>query len=169
MTQKAVQSPPLARSTFQRDSMKVGLAIFWATGAFLGYIPVAPGTFGTILGIILFLLTNPLTMELQILLFLLSLLFALFSTKIAIDHFGKEDPSQVVIDEILGIWLALLFFESNLKNIALAFIFFRIFDIIKPFPVGYIDRKLKGAWGVICDDLAAGMMAKGLLWLLGKI
>lgn len=147
--------------------MNKKIAIFYSTGGFIGYVPFAPGTFGTITGIILFLLTTLLTVKIQLLLFFLCLLNAFPATKAALLHFEKSDPPQVVIDEVLGIWLTLILFEVNFKNLFLGFLFFRLFDIIKPFPVGYIDKNIKGEWGVICDDLAAGLMAKGLIWVLG--
>lgn len=166
MIQKAQLNQPLAKYIFLKNKMNKRLAIFYSTGAYWGYAPFAPGTFGTILGLLLFLFTNSLKPELQIVLFFFSFIIAIPSVKTAIAHFDKEDPPQVIIDEILGIWLTLILFETSFKNLVLGFIFFRLFDIVKPFPVGYIDRKLKGAWGVICDDLAAGLMAKGLLWII---
>lgn len=142
------------------------LSLFFATGFFVGYIPLAPGTFGTLLGLVVYAFVALLKIEVQMVIFMFCLIVAFSATKNAIKHFGKPDPPQVVIDEILGIWITLLFFEISFKNFFCGFVFFRLFDIVKPFPVGYIDKKLKGEFGVILDDLAAGLMAKGLIWLI---
>jgi len=81
-------------------------------------------------------------------------------------HFGVEDPPQVVIDEVAGVWLALAVLPGHLLAAPLlaagaAFALFRVFDIAKPWPVTWCER-LPGGWGIMCDDLAAGLLAGGL-------
>lgn len=165
MIHKVVQNPHSEKFSSPKNRMK-RLSLFFATGFFVGYIPVAPGTFGTLLGLVIFAITGLLKLKLQIILFVFYFLIAFPATRNAIKHFGKLDPPQVVIDEILGIWLTLLFFDISFKNLLWGFVFFRLFDILKPFPVGYIDKRLKGEVGVILDDVAAGLMSKGLIWIL---
>jgi phosphatidylglycerophosphatase A len=72
---------------------------------------------------------------------------------------GREDPSECVIDEVAGQWLACAFASISLPSMALAFALFRLFDIWKPWPVGWADRELPGGLGVMADDMIAGLMA----------
>jgi phosphatidylglycerophosphatase A len=71
----------------------------------------------------------------------------------------REDPSECVIDEVAGQWLACAFAPLSLPGMALAFVLFRLFDIWKPWPVGWADRELPGGLGVMSDDMIAGLMA----------
>lgn len=75
----------------------------------------------------------------------------------------NKDPSQIVIDEIVGMTVALLGISFKPALIIIAFLFFRFFDIWKPFPIKYIDRSFPGGWGIVLDDVAAGVMAN-VVW-----
>jgi len=77
---------------------------------------------------------------------------------------GVHDASEIVIDEVAGIWLCLLFVELSLASMVLGFILFRVFDIAKPWPIRWLDRRVKGGVGVMLDDLVAGIAAGVLLW-----
>jgi len=79
---------------------------------------------------------------------------------------GREDPSECVIDEVAGQWLACAFAPVSLPGMALAFVLFRLFDIWKPWPVGWADRELPGGLGVMADDMIAGLMAGVLVALV---
>jgi phosphatidylglycerophosphatase A len=139
--------------------------IFYSTGFFTGFVPFAPGTIGTITGIIIFLLTSKLSPLQQSMLFLLYFSLSIIATKKAILFLKSTDPPQIVCDEIIGIWISLMFFKPNVKTIILGFILFRLLDILKPFPIKHFE-KLPGAFGIIADDLIAGLFTKGLLWLI---
>ena len=76
-----------------------------------------------------------------------------------------NDPSHIIIDELVGQWLALLFLPNGLINIAIAFILFRFFDIIKPWPISLIEKLPKGL-GVMSDDLVAGFITLGLIQVI---
>ncbi len=78
---------------------------------------------------------------------------------------GNKDPSQIVIDEVVGMAVALVGAPIELSLIIVAFLFFRFFDIWKPFPIKQIDRSFPGGWGIVLDDVAAGVMAN-LAWRL---
>jgi phosphatidylglycerophosphatase A len=149
--------------------MSKKIALFFATGFFSGYAPFAPGTFGTVVGILIFYLTKNLSPETQISLFLCYFAISYFSTVIAIAHFSNNDPPQVVCDEVMGIWLALIFFDCTLVMVTVFFIVFRLLDILKPFPIRQIEKKFRGAWGVLLDDIAAGLITKGIIWIMIKI
>lgn len=137
-----------------------------STGFYTGYAPYAPGTLGSLIGIVFYLLTEWSFYTYQVFLFLLFLYLSYKSVAYAIGIFNDHDPSEVVCDEILGMWFSLLFFELNIYQIFLAFVIFRFFDILKPFPIKLIEKKFKGAFGVILDDLMAGVYTKILLWLI---
>jgi len=80
---------------------------------------------------------------------------------------GGHDASEIVVDEVVGQWLALLpAVWSVWWHILLAFVLFRLFDILKPWPVGWADRQLPGGWGVMVDDVLAGLWAAALLWIV---
>ncbi len=149
---------------FQKANDKKGtperIIIFIASGLYLGFMPKAPGTWGSILGIPLYLLVSriaPLPVDI-----ILLLLFLLFSSWIA-DRAGKlfhcTDASQIVVDEVVGMWTALVGAPFSPVIIGLAFILFRFFDILKPFPIRQLEKKIPGGVGVVMDDIIAGVFA----------
>ncbi len=137
---------------------------FFLTVGYSGLFPKAPGTFGTFTSLILavFLLQYLPTSTL----FLLSMLITLIAVK-QINIYEKEvnqhDSKEIVVDELVGIWITLSICRINEENMLimsiLAFIFFRLFDIWKPSFIGKIDRDVKGGWGVMGDDILAGVFA----------
>ena len=136
---------------------KLFLTLFYS-----GLSPKAPGTVGSFLALILGLGLIPFVPPST--LFLLALLITAIAIK-QIDIYEKEvgahDGKEIVIDELAGMWIALSICGINTENMfimgALAFIYFRIFDIWKPSIIGKIDEKVKGGWGVMGDDLLAGI------------
>ena len=81
---------------------------------------------------------------------------------------GHHDASPIVIDEVAGQWIALLFSPLNIWAYLMAFCFFRLFDILKPWPIRWIDKSVGGAFGVMADDIAAGVAALAASWVLWK-
>jgi len=138
---------------------KLFLTLFYS-----GLSPKAPGTVGSFLALILGLGLIPFIPLSS--LFLLALLITVIAVK-QIDIYEKEvgahDGKEIVIDELAGMWIALSICGITQENMiimgALAFIYFRIFDIWKPSLIGRIDEKVKGGWGVMGDDLLAGVAA----------
>lgn len=135
-----------------------------ATGFGIGYLPFAPGTFGTILGVPLCLLFKEGGPWLYIAFVLAFILASIVISGAAEDIFCVHDSRRVVIDEIAGYLVTMVFIPSRLDLFVIGFIAFRFFDILKPFPVGYIDRRMKGGIGVVLDDVAAGVYANFTLW-----
>lgn len=139
-----------------------------------GLAPRAPGTWGTaeacVLAPFIFL---PLDLFWRsVFLTALFVTGGLAATR-AEEILGQKDPGQVVIDELVGVWLVLLpFREANVWTIVAAFVFFRIFDIAKPWPVKASENWLPGGWGVMIDDVLAGVYALicvfCLRWLLPR-
>ena len=93
------------------------------------------------------------------------LLIGIVVSNIIIDQSGNHDPSYIIIDELVGQWLALLFLPEGFFNIAIAFILFRFFDIIKPWPIRLIEKVPKGL-GVMSDDLTAGLITLVLIQVI---
>lgn len=144
---------------------KFSLRACFLTLFFSGYSKKAPGTIGSLVALLL---------GLPVLIFSANTLFlgAIFVGLIAIAQIDKEeeeskrhDSSYIVIDELVGMWLAMAISGLSLAGVILSFIFFRIYDITKPSLIGKIDKKVKGGLGVVADDALAGVLA-GLSVLL---
>ncbi len=144
---------------------KFSLRACFLTLFFSGYSKKAPGTIGSLVALLL---------GLPVLIFSANTLFlgAVFIGLIAIAQIDKEeeeskihDSSYIVIDELVGIWLAMAISGLSLAGVVLSFIFFRIYDITKPSLIGKIDKEVKGGLGVVADDALAGVLA-GLSALL---
>jgi len=133
---------------------------FFLYGLNSGLLPKAPGTWGSVVGGIfgyIILMFLP-----QSTLFLLSIFITIIAVK-QIDIYEKEtgihDDKRIVIDEIAGMWIAMSLAGGSLVVTIFSFIYFRIFDIKKPSIIGRIDEKVDGGWGVMGDDLVAGVVA----------
>ena len=130
----------------------------------IGLIPFAPGTFGSIFAWIAFILISHFV-NMLVLTIVIIILSIWICEKASKDLFEKDHKS-IVIDELAGMWVALLpviyFASSQNERITyaiLALVFFRFFDILKPFPVSYIDQKYKNGFGIVFDDIIAGILA----------
>jgi phosphatidylglycerophosphatase A len=136
---------------------------FFATGAGTGYAPIVPGTFGTLMGIVVFMVF----MDLPRWVFLITVLgltaIAIWVSELAEPLFHTKDPSYVVIDEVIGILMAMIFLPFHVKYVLIAFVVFRVMDIIKPYPA-HKWQDLHGGLGIVIDDVVAGIYS-GLLIL----
>ncbi len=144
---------------------KFSLRACFLTLFFSGYSKKAPGTIGSLVALLL---------GLPVLIFSANTLFlaAILIGFIAIAQIDKEeeeskihDSSYIVIDELVGMWLAMAISGLSLEGVVLSFVFFRIYDITKPSLIGKIDKEVKGGLGVVADDALAGVLA-GLSVLL---
>jgi len=138
------------------------LVLFAASGAYVGYIPVASGTWGTLLAFPLFWLFAPLqqvSAALYVGTYVVSVLFACWIAGRAETILQEHDSHVIVIDEVVGYLAATLFMTPTWEHTLLAFLIFRVFDVIKPFPAGYIDRSVPGGSGVVFDDVVSGLYA----------
>jgi phosphatidylglycerophosphatase A len=148
------------------------LIIFLATGAYSGYAPVAPGTFGAALGLILGTWVfapmwrhSPAAFTM---LFVVMFIAACFIAGRAETILGEHDSSRIVLDEVLGMIAAMFLNPTGWAWLIAGFVLFRIFDIIKPWPASSFDRMQSGA-GVMLDDLAAGIYANLVLQFIRLI
>ncbi len=144
-----------------------------ASGLGLGYSPIMPGTCGTLLGLPLFYaMTLCQKVSWGWAFFLLAGVFfmGVYVSGPAALLSKKKDPAFIVIDEIVGYGVAGLFLPFSWVHIGLVFLFFRVCDIVKPFPIRYSER-LSGGWGIMVDDVIAGIYAnilvRGVLFVMG--
>jgi len=129
---------------------------------YLGYLPKAPGTFGS-LGALLVWVMIPDSLEARSLIFVLTSILGFIACSYALKDFDEKDPSFIVIDEVIGLWLALLFVPKNSFLIILGFVLFRFFDIFKPSIIYAVQFK-KGVYGIMLDDIVAGLMVMLILY-----
>ncbi len=139
--------------------------VLMATGCYAGYTPVAPGTFGTLVAIPLCYLLSRLGLVHGILFLGLFTGFAVWMSGEAEKVFKKKDSSLIVIDEIAGLLVTLFLIPWNVKSVVIGFFLFRLMDIAKPFPIRRLETKLPGGWGVVGDDILAGIYANVALRL----
>jgi len=140
--------------------------MFIATGFYSGYLPKAPGTWGSLVGLLLFFLLH--TLNLQIYLAVVAAIFIIgtFAAGEAEKIMDRKDPGLGVIDEIVGILITMIAIPATPLAMALGFILFRIFDIWKPFPIRLIDQRFHGGLGIMLDDIVAGIFSLVILQIL---
>ena len=133
----------------------------------LGNFTKMPGTLGSIAGAFLgFILLSFFPIQSVIVFFIFLLVLSLYAIKIYQKQVGKSDKSEIIIDEVLGQLLVIMFIELELLQFFCAFILFRFFDILKIFPANIIDRKIQNSLGVLLDDLVASIYTIIILTLL---
>lgn len=139
-----------------------------ATGLWVGLLPKAPGTWGSLFAFLPWLLIKGLTLPLYLLTLLAVFVIGFFAAGSAEKILDRADAGPIVIDEILGMFIALLLCPNHPAALAFAFILFRIFDIIKPFPVSWFDQRIHGGIGIMMDDVIAGIYAFVCLQVIWK-
>ena len=133
------------------------LGLFVATCGYIGYVPIAPGTFGSAVGLALFALirwsgSSAIELGVIVLLFVLGV----WSGNAAEKHFGRVDPGPVVLDEVAGMLITLALLPVNIYGAIVGFVIFRLFDVIKPWPANRLEA-LPGGLGMMADDAMAGI------------
>jgi phosphatidylglycerophosphatase A len=145
---------------------KNDLVVFLATGCFTGFLPTMPGTWGTFAGIPLVIISHRLTSIMQAVVTVVFVFFAVFIAGRAEILFEDRDARPIVIDEMVGFLITLLWLPLNFLTLCLGFVLFRLFDIVKPPPIGIIEKRLHKGWGIVLDDVLAGVFAHVTLRLL---
>lgn len=147
------------------------LALGFASAGYTGFFPIAPGTVGSAVGLILWWLLRlaGASLVIEVAVAAALLVAGAWASTLAERRLGTTDPGPVVIDEVMGMCVTLLAAPFTWTAAALGFVLFRIFDIVKPPPARRLERA-HGGWGIMLDDLAAGVYAWGVLraalWLL---
>jgi len=137
--------------------------MFLATGFYIGNIPFAPGTFGSLIGLPLSFALAGISLTPAMLCILFFIIFAVCIADAAEKILKKNDPGCIVIDEIAGMMVTLIGLPVSPITLVSGFIIFRILDILKPFPIRNLDKRIPGGLGVVADDVAAGIIANLLL------
>jgi phosphatidylglycerophosphatase A len=138
------------------------VVLFLASVSYLGYIPIASGTFGSLVGIPAFWAFDPLrhaSTPAYLAAFAAMVLGACWLAGRAEALLREHDSHKIVIDEVVGYLAATLFLEPTWQNTIVAFFAFRAFDIVKPFPASYADKHMAGGYGVVLDDVISGLYA----------
>jgi len=142
---------------------------------FVGYFPIASGTIGTLVSLILiFLFKNYFSVLNIAVFFILASITSTIFINIYSNAIKKYDASEIVIDEFLGVLFIFIFYDyfkftNDLNMFIIIFIIFRFFDILKPFPVNWIDTNLKNAFGVVLDDILAAIYCLIILFFLHAV
>ena len=146
--------------------MRIKISEWIATCFKVGYLPLAPGTWGSIFAILVWWVflkdLDPLIFGIIIILFFF---IGIIVSYVIIDQNDNNDPSYIIIDELVGQWLALWILPDGYFYIIVVFILFRFFDIIKPWPIRFMEQLPKGL-GVMCDDLTAGLITLILIQII---
>ena len=138
-------------------------ALLVASFGYAGRFPVAPGTAGSAAAVLVFVvvrLTGSPTVEAGVIAILAAA--GVWSATLAERQLGVTDPSVVVIDEVVGMLVTLAFMPLGWKGVTVGFVLFRLFDIMKPYPCARAER-LRGGWGIMADDVIAGLYANIVL------
>lgn len=145
------------------------LGVFIATCAHVGYAPVAPGTFGSAVGLVVYyLLRRQASTAVELGAIALILVVGLWSATEAEHHFGGIDPGPVVIDEVIGMLITLALHPVNVAGAIVGFFIFRVLDVVKPWPARRLEL-LPGGFGVVLDDVMAGVYGNLLMWGLVRL
>ncbi len=137
-----------------------------ATGFYSGYLPKAPGTWGSLVGLLLFFLLHVLSLPVYLAVVAGLFVVGSFAAGEAEKILDNRDPGVVVIDEIVGMLITMIAVPVTPLSMTLGFILFRVFDIAKPFPVNFFDQRFHGGLGIMLDDVVAGIYSLIILHLI---
>lgn len=132
---------------------------FAAFGFGSGAAPVAPGTFGTALAVLIYLILPSMTWPVYVLFLLLSFALGVWLCGKTARDIGVHDHGGIVWDEFVGYWITMFLAPTGWLWVLIGFVLFRIFDIVKPWPIRWLDKNVSGGFGVMIDDVLAGLMA----------
>jgi phosphatidylglycerophosphatase A len=133
-----------------------------------GLSPKAPGTFGTLVGIPFFLVMQPLPLGYYLVITAMAFMLGIWLCEQTSRDLGVHDHGGIVWDEIVGYLVTMAVAPSGWGWLIVGFILFRFFDIVKPWPIQWLDRRVKGGFGIMVDDLIAGVFAAVCLVLLNQ-
>ncbi|HEY0635606.1 MAG TPA: phosphatidylglycerophosphatase A [Gammaproteobacteria bacterium] len=159
-------SAPRLKAPLLRDPVH-----FLALGFGSGLAPFAPGTLGTLAAVPLYLLLQPLSLPIYVAVTALLFIVGVFICDLSARKLGVHDHPGIVWDEVVGYLVTMTAAPAGWHWLVVGFVLFRLFDILKPWPIRFIDQRVEGGFGIMLDDLLAGVMAALLLqvgarWLL---
>jgi phosphatidylglycerophosphatase A len=138
----------------------------FATGGYVGKCPFAPGTLGSLWGLPIAYALSRLPLGAVLLVVAAVMTGAVWVASRSATLMGEKDPGAIVIDEIVGMVVTLFALPFTAITAVSGFILFRLLDITKPFPIGWLDRRLSGGLGIVADDVAAGVVANLVLRII---
>ncbi len=139
---------------------------FFATGFFVGKLPFAPGTYGTLVAVPIAYLLLHCSALVYMASCVVVLLFAVFVSDLHERNTGAHDMSEIVIDEIIGYLITMTWLPLTWQSFVAGFVLFRIFDIVKPPPIRQMDQRIEGGLGTVLDDVAAGLVSSIILQIV---
>jgi phosphatidylglycerophosphatase A len=139
---------------------------FLALGFGSGLAPKAPGTFGTLAAVPLFLLLSLLTPIYYLVVVIFLSIVGIYICGKAAEDAGVHDHPAIVWDEFVGFFITMFMVPVSWQSIAVGFVLFRLFDIAKPWPISFIDKKISGGFGIMFDDIIAGFFALFIMHLI---
>ncbi len=137
-----------------------------ATGFGVGYSPLAPGTMGTLIAIPIYYFLSTIPSPIYETTLIAFFFLSVWISENAEIFFGKKDDPRIVIDEMMGFLITMLWLPKTIFLVVAGFFLFRFFDILKPFPIRRIEKRWRGGYGVVLDDILAGIYANIILQLV---
>jgi phosphatidylglycerophosphatase A len=134
-----------------------------------GLAPKAPGTFGTLAAIPLWLLLCQLSVSLYWSVIAVSVIVGIYVCGRASSKLGVHDHSGIVWDEFVGLWITFAFIEPQLTSVIVGFLLFRLFDILKPWPISWLDKQVGAGIGIMIDDIVAGFFAAIVIVVISNL
>ena len=145
---------------------KNAIALFLATGCKSGYSPVAPGTAGSLAALLPCGVLSLLPLSVSTMFLIAFIVLAVWAAELSESILGQKDPGCIVIDEFAGMMITLIGIPFTWQSVLAGFMIFRVMDILKPFPIRYLERTIPGGAGIVMDDVAAGIADHLVLRLL---
>ena len=124
-----------------------------------GAAPKAPGTFGTVAAVLLYWPLSQLSLDHYLLMLLVTGVVGIYLCGKTAEDLGVHDHGGIVWDEWIGLWITFLALPAGIEWVLIGFLFFRFFDILKPWPIKWLDEKVHGGFGIMIDDVLAGIFA----------
>lgn len=134
-----------------------------------GLAPKAPGTAGTVLAVVLYLPLSHLSLVTYSAVVIVAAVLGVWVCEVASRQLGVHDHGGIVWDEFVGFWITMWAVPAGWPWIVAGFLLFRFFDVVKPWPIGLLDKKVGGGFGIMVDDVIAGLMACGVLHLYSRL
>jgi phosphatidylglycerophosphatase A len=145
------------------------VGVFLATCAYVGYAPVAPGTWGSAAGLVIYyVIRRQASSAIELAAIAVIVVAGVWSATEAERHFGRVDPGPVVIDEVVGMLMTLALHPVTIAGAVVGFVVFRILDVIKPWPARRLED-LPGGFGIVLDDVMVGVYGNLALWGLALL
>ena len=140
--------------------------LFFATGFGVGYSPIAPGTLGTLITIPIYYFLSAISSPIYELTLITFFFLSSWISGQAQNYLGRQDDPRIVVDEMMGFLITMLWLPKTIFSVITGFFLFRFFDILKPFPIRRMEKRWRGGYGVVLDDVVAGIYANIVLHIV---